>query len=520
MVYLTYLDKALRLLDSYNIKKSSREVSFSEVIADFTGKFKEDLPVKFQEVEVWRGTDANIKQEKLFTGYIDTCNLPELKNKKEYRELTISLLSPMQMATNRTVTISGSYNVQYVINRALQPLLADGFVLRYYYYENKNISVSYLFETVENVMNDLSNRLNIWWYIDENKNIYIYSLDYLFGLNPIKTITDTTEENGLLSIKPQVKSLDYANVINIKNARIFYSNHYWRTHYLPDQIVDTVTIKKGDTIRFNNPVSISENIAERILNEMMDNSSSDEIFVIDLSNNLVLQDTYIKYIWEENKGLKLEKSSNVSIDYENLETDFVFERDNFFKDLLVGFKYNGDEEIKLITDINIPDVISDTALKYTSLRCFDREEIERNKGIISGSGQIEKTIDVNEKWFIINELIDYAKNQIAINGNETNIVDLVYDVDPNLKIGNLVDIQLPDFLVAGKFIVTDIEETYEDVKKWNISLRNSSCISNYIDLFREPQTQNGDTAIGDVILNSYVEEKIDEKYTIIKGGQE
>ena len=515
MVYLTYLNKALRLLDSYNIKKSSREVSFSEVIADFTGKFKEDLPVKFQEVEVWRGTDTNIKQEKLFTGYIDTCDLPELKNKKEYRELTISLLSPLQMATNRTFTMSGSYDVQNVIERTLQPLLADGFVLKNYYYENKNISVSYLFETVENVMNDLSNRLNLWWYIDENKNIYIYSLDYLFGLNPVKTIKDTAEENGLLSIKPQIKSLDYANVINIKNARVFYSNHWWRTHYLPDPIMDTVTLKKGDTIRFNNPVSISENIAERILNEMMDNSSSNEIFVIDLS--LAVQNTYIKYTWTENTGLELEKSSNVSIDDENLETDFVFERDTFFKDLLVGFKYNGDTEIELVTNANIPDVISDTALKYTSLRCFDREEIEKQKGVISASGQIEKTIDAKEKWFMINELIDYAKNQIAINGNETNIVNLIYDINPNLEIGNLVDIQLPDFLTVERFIVTDMEETYEDVTKWNISLRNSSCISNYIDLFRESQTQSGDTAIGDVILNSYVEEKIDEKYTIVKG---
>lgn len=515
MVYLTYLDKALRLLDSYNIKKSSREVSFSEVIADFTGKFKEDLPVKFQEVEVWRGTDANIKQEKLFTGYIDTCNLPELKNKKEYRELAISLLSPMQMATNRTVTISGSYDVQYVIDRTLQPLLLDGFVLKNYYYENKNISVSYLFETVENVMNDLSNRLNLWWYIDENKNIFIYSLDYLFGLNPVKTITDTAEENGLLSIKPQVKSLDYANVINIKNARVFYSTMFWRTHYLPDPILNTVTLKKGDTVRFNNPVSISENVAERILAEINDNTEADEVIVCNLST--AVKDIYIKYTWTPSEGLKLEKSSNVSTNDENLETEFVFERDNFFKDLLVGLKYNGDEEFKIMSDIERQLVVSDTALKYTSLRCFDREEIERNKGVISASGQIEKTIDVKEKWFTINELIDYAKNQIIINGNETNIVDLVYDANPNLEIGNLVDIQLPDFLTIGKFIVTDIEETYEDVTKWNISLRNSSCISNYIDLFRETQTQNGDTAIGDVILNSYVEEKINEKYTIVKG---
>lgn len=48
----------------------------------------------------------------------------------EFRELTLNLLSPLSMATNKVVTIIGTYKLKEVIERALNPLVLDGFEIK------------------------------------------------------------------------------------------------------------------------------------------------------------------------------------------------------------------------------------------------------------------------------------------------------------------------------------------------------------------------------------------------------
>ena len=82
-----------------------------------------------------------------------------MKNKHEYRELEIDLLSPLAMATVRTVDAVGTYNLQPLIRELIQPLINDGFTLKEFNIGNNQITVNYLNETVESALNKLSNKL-------------------------------------------------------------------------------------------------------------------------------------------------------------------------------------------------------------------------------------------------------------------------------------------------------------------------------------------------------------------------
>lgn len=85
-------------------------------------------------------------------------------------------------------------------------------------------------QTTEFVMNSLSNSESIWWYIDENKGIYVNSIDYQFGLPPKMTLSHNEKIEGLLTITPSVEAVNYANVINVKNVRVYFESWYYSNY--------------------------------------------------------------------------------------------------------------------------------------------------------------------------------------------------------------------------------------------------------------------------------------------------
>ena len=165
--------------------------------------------------------EAQIKKDDkvIYTGYVNSFTLPSMKQSdNEFRELEINLLSPMQLATNKIVTIIGTYSLKDIIERALSPLVLDGFEIVELNVRDGQKTVNFLMQTTEFVMNSLSNTESLWWFIDENKKIYINSIDYQFGMLPKMTLTHDEKVSGLLSITPSVEAVNYANVINVKNA--------------------------------------------------------------------------------------------------------------------------------------------------------------------------------------------------------------------------------------------------------------------------------------------------------------
>lgn len=522
---LVYNNKIFKMLNNYGYKFSNNEVTFNDITIDFTGSSIADIPYKYQEIQIRQAkTEEDILKEYsiLFTGYLDSIDISEMKMKKESREVTLILLSPLKMATKRSVTLIGTYDLKTAIFRVIQPLIDDGFILKEINVTNGQITTNFVLETVENCMNSIGFKRNIFWYINEKKEIFISSIDYLFGLSSVKTIDQNINEKGLLKIQPEISNVDYANIINFKNIRLIYSEkdtiyddplaRKYGYNIYPILILDK-NIKNGDTISFNNPIIIDENTLKQVIKEKNEDTIYNEYYCIYIKIKISDTEykTYEKKIIFENGVLKdLETNGNITFNDENgNEGEIVFQRDSFFTNLITGFKWNGE-------NATIIEIKSDTALRYTTMRFMYSAEINKLKGVISDSGQIEKTVDYNEKWSTLPQLISYARSLMTQNSNIVNQVVLEYDVNPNLKIGDIVEINTPNFYIQGKFAVKDISYTFhnEIEQNWHITLKSTDLISTYIDMFRPNEKEENADNINTVILSEFVEEEVNEIHSL------
>lgn len=509
---LVYNNKAFKMLGDYCWKSSSNEVTFNDITIDFTNCSIADIPFKYQEIQIRQAkTEDDILTNYivLFTGYLDEINLSEMKTRKEYREMTLTLLSPLKMATKRNVSLIGTYELNIAIRRVMQPLLDDGFIIKELNVKNGLITTNFVIETVEDCMNKICFKRNIFWYINENKEIFINSIDYLFTLPAVKKIHQNKKEEGLFTIQPTIENINYANVINFKNVRLIYT--YWSDESTLKSeypiISEGKQFKKGDIVNFNYPVIVDEERLNSIIKEYNDKDNPSTIeryyysIFIEFSNN-----DYVA-IGRTKEGL-YGTNGNVNFSDDKIESDVVLQRDSFYSNLITGFKWNKDETV------TITKIRTDTALRYTTMRFMHSEEINRLKGLISKSGQIEKTIDYAEKWTSLQQLINYAKSLMIQNSKTVNQVKLGYDSNPNLKIGDIVEINEPDFFIQGRFAVKDISYTFHNEidQIWEITLKNSNLISTYIDMFRPQEIQENQENINTVILSEFVEEQISEKH--------
>ena len=520
---LVYNKKAFKMLDGFTIKQSNAEVTFNDITIDFTGYSLLDIPFKYQELKIIQAeTEEEILSgdgEIVFTGFLDDIELSEMKiRKEEQRELTLTLLSPLAMSTKRYVSLIGTFSKEEAIRRVLQPLLDDGFKIVDCNVPAGQITINFVIESVENCMNDMCFKAGVFWFIDERKNIYINSTDYLFGLGANKIISPDNVEKGLSKIQPKIENIDYANVINFKNVRLYYkakttcdSLGNKTDEYDFPLLSLPKTLKKGDTVQFNNPVVLDEEVLREIKTEGEINSLIDGAMNLSL---IINNEQFLAGIDENTESSNYDKyivSSNIGFSSDGgEEKTVVLQRDNFFSNLITGFKWNGAEGAK------ITGIYSATALRYTTMRFMYSAEINNLKGIISKSGIIEKCVDFQEKWITATQLMDYARILMTANAKFINQVDLKYDENPNLKIGNIVEIHEPDFYIDGKFAVKEITYKYanDENEEWNIKLKNSDLNSTYIDLFRPVQKQENESKIDTVLLGEYIEETTYEKHEI------
>lgn len=509
---LVYNNKAFKILNEFGYKFSSNEVTINDITIDFTDCSIADIPFKYQEIQIREAEKEEdvVNGQILFTGYLDDINLSTMKMQKESREITLTLLSPLKMATKRSVSLIGTYKLKIAILRVIQPLIDDGFILKEINVPDGQITVNYVLETVENCMNNIGFKRNVFWYINEKKEIFINSIEYLFGLPAAKIINQNKKEKGLLGIQPKIENVDYANIINFKNVRLVYSTE---TEKFPI-LTTNKNIKKGDSITFDNPIIVDENHLRNYINEQ--NNEEKEYFCFYLELKLA-DNTYRIYKVNINmlQGTanydKYEVDGRITFtDQEGDEGEIVLQRDNFYTNLITGFKWNID------SNATITNIESDTALRYTTMRFMYSAEINKLKGIISDSGQIEKTVNYAEKWTTLPQLISYARSLMTQNSNTVNQVNLEYDINPNIEIGDIVEIDASNFYIQGRFAVKDIDYVYsnEIEQGWEITLKSTDLISTYIDIFRPTEKQENQEVINTVILSEFVEEEIKEIHTI------
>lgn len=504
--------KILRVFDEFVLKKSSQNVEFSEIDVDFYNSVKEELPYKMQEVRIFEGDFKNeediVNGNLLFVGYVDDYKLSSETNFREDATLKLSLLSPLALATKRYMSISGNYNTIELINLLFEPLINDGFTIKEINIVDKQMSVNYFINTIEEIANDLSNKLNFFWYIDEYKQIYLIDITSLFSQMPVISFNNDSKIKGLYSITPKIENNNYFNTINIKNARVYCvgvsrsSSMNYPTNYFP--ILNNLTLNTDDDITFNSPIDMSITGLETLCSEQQTGNPS--LIVLSLTGSNVNYN--IGYY--QGQGT-LELPNGVVFDDEDTDgATVILKRDSMFKSLITGFTWKGNK-------VSLTEIWSDCMLKYQVFRMTDSIEIEKCKGIISDSGIVESTVDVNEKWFTKKELIDYCRNLISSNNNQISELEMCFDEDYGFKVGDLINVNMPRFFTKSTFIITSIQETIDSFKKdFVIEMANSNITENYIDLFRSSKTQEDDEKYDILNIVEYSNEEIVERYEVVE----
>lgn len=464
------------------------------------------------------GTKIEPENNIIYTGYVNNFTLPKMKNRNEYRELELDLLSPLAMATVRTVDAVGTYELQSLVRELIQPLIDDGFVLKEMNIGNNQITVNFLSETVESSLNKLSNKFNFWWYIDANKNIYINSITYLMSLKPKLTYDDSNPIKGLIDVIPSIDATDYCNVVNFTNLRLFTESFFQRAEVPPIYNDESVVsyqeynpikhidyINSGQEIEFDIPFDITIN--NYFKNENKKTYTRDDVFFIE--GYYYENGSYSKSakITIENNQLVLTNNLSISDSYSD-ENEWVLVRDAFFKNLIIGLKYNGEQKL------TVNKITAFNALAWSNVKVINNDEVYKNKNIISKSGVVEKTIDMNEQWKTYEEILDIANSYVKKNNSRADEVKLNVDYDADLKIGDTVKINKDSFLIQDTYIITDKVSAYSNnVNKWSYTLRNTNILENYVDLFRTSE-QEEDNKTFNLITANYSEDNIIERYEV------
>lgn len=522
MIRLKIRNNYFKVIDGYQVNESSREVKFSSLKVDFTNKTIADLPLKYQEVQLVELDDEYNIINVIYTGYVNNFVLPKMKNKIEFRELEIDLLSPLAMATVRTADAVGTYDLQNLVKELITPLISDGFVLKELNIGNNQVTVNYLNETVESSLNKLSNKFNFWWYIDKNKYIYINSIDYLIAKTPKLVYDEENKINGLIDVIPSIDATDYCNVVNFTNLRLYTESYFERWESIdPDTSETTITyneynpiikidtIKEGDEITFDIPFDIS--LSGYLNNKNKKSYTYDKLFYINgtyTENNVVYQKEASIII--ENNDIVL--SNNLSIeDSFSTNSEWVLVRDAFFNNLITGLKYNGD---KTLTVLKISTL---NALMWCKIKVINNDEVYRNKEIISNTGIVEKQINMEEQWKNYDEILDIANSYIKKNTSKVEQVKLNIDKNINLNIGDTIKIDRPFFLIDDTYIITDKSTIFSNnVTTWQYILRNTNILENYVDLFRASEQEGYQDKEYNFITADYSEDGIKEVYEVLE----
>ena len=495
-----------------NWKKLQKLISYTEKnYVESTTDIDIKCPTKTKKEII-----PKIYEKLLFTGYVDDYSFNEMREKDVDIDINITLYSPMKMTTLRTATAVGTYELKSLIQKEiLSPLIDDGFSIEELDITNRQLTVNYISETIEYCMNNLSNKFNFWWFIDEQKRIYIKDIDKLMSNEANYIYDDTHSIAGLQYIKPITESDNYANVVNFKNVRIYeYSrlqlngNTITQEHnpLISQQIT---TIKNGEQLDFNFPCDIKK---ENIIKSAESNGITQYFYGIYVKGTYSDNTTFEFSIGYDDINKTFETTGNVGFDgSENATEEFLLIRDSFFSNLITGFKLNNESKnIK-----SIEKITSDSALIWNVNKLYNDKAIADKRGIISNTGIVETTIDMNESWKTIQELreigISYMnKNSLDLNGTIELCTDRnVFEVGKTICINKM--------LVNGTYIITQIKESLSNNDiDYYITAKNANMLDNYIDVFRGEASQESSDKTYQIYITHYEEENMYEKHEVVQ----
>ena len=174
-------------------------------------------------------------------------------------------------------------------------------------------------------------------------------------------------------------------------------------------------------------------------------------------------------------------------------------------------KYNGSN------NLIVQGFYSLNAIMWTKMRVINNEEVNKNKGIISKTGIVEKQVDMGEQWKKYDEILDIANSYIKKNTSRVEQVKLNMDEDNQLNIGDTIKIDKPFFLIDDTYIITDKNVIFQDnYITWNYTLKNTNILENYVDLFRAKEQEISEKQYNLITSNYNEDNIIRESYEVVE----
>lgn len=492
--------EVLPVYDVLELNKSGSDITFSNIKADFGIRSMSQLPMALQEIRIWKGElldgEDLSESELLYTGFLDKASLTQKYKNEDECDIELTLLSPKNITTKRYVSINGTYTTDEAFNLIFQPLINDGFQIKTIDVEKKNISVNYFLENIETIMNDLSNKLNLFWTIDNKKNIYITDIIKLLGKNPKLTINENDNIEGLYELRPVIENNNYFNCINVKNARIYTSAN-------DEEVLEIMKLVKDQSMEFVNPIDFNITGCKRVCYN--NNAYRCSILTIYNEEGDILYDVS----YEEGDDKIQLPEGMVWSDGDTENATIILKRDNFFKNLVTGIEWKG-------RTTEIDHIKTDTMLKYQVFKFTNSNEVNKCSQLITDSGLIETTIDVNESWFTFNELVEYCSNKMTANSNNVASVEISIDKNYDLDIGDIIRIDKQDFFINGDFVITEISEQISGYDSYDchIVAQNNKLQENYIDIFRKEIQEENEVKYQNTNIIEFISEEVIESYGV------
>lgn len=475
------------IIPPLSLAKSSKEVVYSNIEIDFTGYTLNDLPKKYQKIEI-KDADLNI----IYTGYTDEITTPTFSEKDGLLHLSLTVLSPQSYATKRLIDYNSTGSLTTIINAICQPLIDDGYVLNLNI-EERDGSFESNYYSIEKSLNIISKKYHMWWYIDELLNIYVEDIKKIEESISAYTINDTTKITNLKSI---VDSSEYCNKIIAKNVFV----------YERGITLSTTNLVNGETYDFIYPIHNSEIGLKKIKTtnsfiraiDLKTVGNADLTIFYDKFNDNIVTSAGIGYLGEDDDDPTMK---------------ILLIRDQLITNKITGFKW-------VSTDTTVTSFLTEMELRPFTVEMLNIVEINNAKGIVSPSGIMEKVIDLNGKYFEEWELIEYIRNLFSSNKTEISEVSWSFknvNTLPSLKVGDKITFNLDKYLVNGDFIITNEEKKINNlvIDEINYTARNINLTDDYLDIFRSSEIQEDNESAKEALKSFYIEETTNEVHELV-----
>ncbi len=489
--------KDFKIEQEVSFRKSSRETRFDDIRIDFTGFTLDDRPIKWQEVQL---VEEDVVK---YYGYVENISVDRFDTPFQRTFLDIGLMSPRSFLSVRTTSASGvSVPLNTAVENILQPLINEGFTIEQNELPNVEINYVFTFKKIEKILNELGKDNNFYWFVDEQKKIYLKSLSFL------EQQEANTFDEFKFSLKPSISAVDYCNVVNLKNQLIFREK----------EMLAGRTIVPGETYNLPFPISISERTGRRLAVQDQVSSAGHNLFRFSF---VISGDTVIYQIFYDTVAQEIVVLGDIGIDGED-DKNLLLVTDAFNKTLITGFKTRDD-----FVTITLNDIKTESALARTSTVYTDINEVNKQKDKSSPSGRVEKTIDLKDQFLTARDSLELAKTELLNQSSATDEIEVFFRI-PIADATQLTDkflpltkvsANFPEYLTEGEFIITDTDYIQtNEIVEFSFVAKNVNLVENFIDLYREREEDNEEEIFDNIYSILIDDEDIEEKKVTFVNG--